>query len=226
MVCCLTAPSHYLNQCWLISKVLWSSSVRAISQEMPQSSITKICLKITCLQFHSNFPGANELKYYTSWCSTATWRSLSCQLMSCLPELSPQQLWNWACEIDGPGEARINHHRISYWLGVKKEPGLALIRCQAMTRTSDDQYLWHKIIRTFIQSVTLDPLSRSVSTEPAPSASPVTRRSRTPDVPDPTIVLRTDSGISVDNVPNPGKPKFLSMCFFMFLYRWFSARKT
>ena len=27
MVCCLTAPSHYLNQCWLIiSKVLWHSS--------------------------------------------------------------------------------------------------------------------------------------------------------------------------------------------------------
>ena len=36
--------------------------IRAISQEMPQPSITKICLKITCLKFHSNFPGANELK--------------------------------------------------------------------------------------------------------------------------------------------------------------------
>ena len=27
MACCLTAPSHYLNQCWpIISKVLWHSS--------------------------------------------------------------------------------------------------------------------------------------------------------------------------------------------------------
>ena len=27
MACCLTAPSHYMNQCWLIiSKVLWHSS--------------------------------------------------------------------------------------------------------------------------------------------------------------------------------------------------------
>ena len=26
-----------------------------------QPSITQICLKITCLKFHSNFPGANEL---------------------------------------------------------------------------------------------------------------------------------------------------------------------
>ena len=34
---------------------------RTISQEMPQPSITKICLKITCLKFHENFPGANEL---------------------------------------------------------------------------------------------------------------------------------------------------------------------
>ena len=34
---------------------------RAISQEMPQPSITKISLKITYLKFHSNFPGVNEL---------------------------------------------------------------------------------------------------------------------------------------------------------------------
>ena len=35
--------------------------IRPISQEMPQPPITKICLKITCLKLHSNFPGANEL---------------------------------------------------------------------------------------------------------------------------------------------------------------------
>ena len=35
--------------------------IRAISQEMPQPSVTKIRLKITYLKFHSNFPGANEL---------------------------------------------------------------------------------------------------------------------------------------------------------------------
>ena len=34
---------------------------REISQEMPQPSIAKICLKITYLNFHSNFPGVNEL---------------------------------------------------------------------------------------------------------------------------------------------------------------------
>ena len=33
----------------------------AISQEMPQPSITKIRLKITYLKFYWNSPGANEL---------------------------------------------------------------------------------------------------------------------------------------------------------------------
>ena len=47
----------------------WSSvkssdiHIREISQEMPQPSITKICLKITCLKFHANHPGSSELSY-------------------------------------------------------------------------------------------------------------------------------------------------------------------
>ena len=66
MACCLTAPSHYLNHCWLIiSKVQWHS----ISQEMPQPLITEICAKITCLKCHSNFPGSNELtRCGVVWC--------------------------------------------------------------------------------------------------------------------------------------------------------------
>ena len=48
------------------TNVDWSSvdssdiHIRAISQEMPQPPITKICLKITYLKFRSNVPGANE----------------------------------------------------------------------------------------------------------------------------------------------------------------------
>ena len=66
---------HWLMQ-WLVAwrhqaitwtNVDWSSvkstdiHIRAISQEMPQPPITKIYLKITCLKFHANFPGADEL---------------------------------------------------------------------------------------------------------------------------------------------------------------------
>ena len=65
IIWCLTAPSHYLNQCWLIIsevQVTFIIHIRAISQKMPQPSITKIWLKITYLNFHSNLPGANELR--------------------------------------------------------------------------------------------------------------------------------------------------------------------
>ena len=69
---------HWLRYClvaWRHQAITWTnvdlSSVRscgfhemAISQEMPQSSITKICLKITCQKFHTNFPGVNELIPY------------------------------------------------------------------------------------------------------------------------------------------------------------------
>ena len=56
-----------LGQYWL--SVDWSSvkssdiHIMAISQEMPQPSITKICLNITYLKCHSNFPGANEIMH-------------------------------------------------------------------------------------------------------------------------------------------------------------------
>ena len=55
---CLTSSSHYMKQCWLIISEI---HIRAILQEMPQPSIPKICLKITYVEFHSNFPDANEL---------------------------------------------------------------------------------------------------------------------------------------------------------------------
>ena len=51
IACCLTAPSHYLNQCWLIiSKVLWHSSEdNIIDMKIP---ISKARLKITFLKSH------------------------------------------------------------------------------------------------------------------------------------------------------------------------------
>ena len=40
--------------------------IRAISQDMPQPSITEIPWKITYLKFHLHFPGTNELNVLTS----------------------------------------------------------------------------------------------------------------------------------------------------------------
>ena len=56
MACCPMAPSHYLNQCWLIiSKVKWHSSKDEFTR------VTWNYLEIKDLKFHSNFPRANEL---------------------------------------------------------------------------------------------------------------------------------------------------------------------
>ena len=62
MACCLTAPSHYLNQCWLIiSKVFWHSS-EDIIKRFEDTLSNKARLKITFLKSHKDLPGANELK--------------------------------------------------------------------------------------------------------------------------------------------------------------------
>ena len=56
MACCLTAPSHYLNQCWLIiSEVQWQFHKRCLGHQSLKS------LWKQHLKFHSNFPGANDL---------------------------------------------------------------------------------------------------------------------------------------------------------------------
>ena len=67
----------WLHQAITWTNVDWSSvkssdiHIRAISQEMPQPSITIICLKITCLKFHSDFPGASEL--ISLWWNDVIW---------------------------------------------------------------------------------------------------------------------------------------------------------
>ena len=68
MACCLTAPSHYLNQCWLIiSMVQWHLSESDFTRDA-QPSITKISMKITCLCFNSSPPSAT---YMHQWIGSA-----------------------------------------------------------------------------------------------------------------------------------------------------------
>ena len=57
MACCLTAPSHYLNQCWLIiSKGEWHSSKGNFT-----AGISAINHCNWLEKFHQNLPGHNEL---------------------------------------------------------------------------------------------------------------------------------------------------------------------
>ena len=46
MACCLPAPSHYMNQCWLIIKGNHGIHLRAISQEVLMNQIHNMCLEI------------------------------------------------------------------------------------------------------------------------------------------------------------------------------------
>ena len=64
MGCCWRHPAITWTNVDLSSVKFSDIHIRAISQEMPRPSITKICLKITCLKLHSNFPGTKEL---TEW---------------------------------------------------------------------------------------------------------------------------------------------------------------
>ena len=58
MACCQTAPSHYLNQCWLIiSEVLWHSPKGKFTGKI---LILDISLIITNLRLQLHLPGANE----------------------------------------------------------------------------------------------------------------------------------------------------------------------
>ena len=56
MACCLTAPSHYLNQYWHpVNKVMWHS-LRAISQQVPKLLFCVMNLKIILFKTTSTFP--------------------------------------------------------------------------------------------------------------------------------------------------------------------------
>ena len=66
MACCLTTPSHYLNQCRLImNEDLWQSPDGNFTRGT-QAIYWGYHLEIACPKFHSNLQGANELKLLSS----------------------------------------------------------------------------------------------------------------------------------------------------------------
>ena len=69
--------------------------LRTISQEIPQPSITEEYLNINSLKFHSNAPGANELKNYTIK-GTVYWQyNISTSFLNILKKMiAPYTDWN------------------------------------------------------------------------------------------------------------------------------------
>ena len=65
MACRLTAPNHYLNQCWLIiCNVPWLSSQGIIGRS--EDTTSKPRLKIIFLKSYPDLPGTNALNHYVS----------------------------------------------------------------------------------------------------------------------------------------------------------------
>ena len=63
MARCLTAPSHYLNRCWLIvSKVLWHLS-EGVMLRISADTISKSRSKIASLKSYLDLPGDIELTW-------------------------------------------------------------------------------------------------------------------------------------------------------------------
>ena len=58
MACCLTAPSHYLNQCWLVIKdVLWLAPESNFTRRaIKYSQIHNMCSEITFLKLLPHIP--------------------------------------------------------------------------------------------------------------------------------------------------------------------------
>ena len=63
MVCCLSAPNHNLNQCWLVIKdVLWHSWESNFTRSAYELNLLNMCSEITLLKSIPHLPGANELR--------------------------------------------------------------------------------------------------------------------------------------------------------------------
>ena len=80
MACCLMAPSHYLNQCWLlINEVLWHSSE---SNSTANAKVTSLCdefedytFKISATSTSGQWVNTYFLKFYHErWtCGSVSW---------------------------------------------------------------------------------------------------------------------------------------------------------
>ena len=100
MASCLMAPSHYLNQCWLIiNKVPWHNwhSHENGFTKVFKIAISKMSLKITLSKLLPHFPGVNGLtnnlsdwkdcsSHLVSWCSGAVMRLYSVQYIQNFPK--------------------------------------------------------------------------------------------------------------------------------------------
>ena len=104
VVCCLMAPSHYLNQCWLIVRKAQCHSLEGNSmRDTHQPSNTKIAWK-----FQLILSGANELNMVQIECSNCS-NLIDCGRMGNWPQFGARS-HGWPCHhaLVGP-KASLKH---------------------------------------------------------------------------------------------------------------------
>ena len=68
MACCLTAPSHYLNQCWLIiSKSHWHLGDRHFTKDTSVTNLLKLAWKLLIYNFLQISQGPMSLAIHVVW---------------------------------------------------------------------------------------------------------------------------------------------------------------
>ena len=114
MACCLTAPSHCLNQYSFISKAQWHPSEGNFKRNTSAINNYK-SLKITHLWFQSNLTGANELIGYL-W--------------------NEAQVFNFKCFIILTHWGRVTHICVGKLTIIGSDNGLSPVRRQAIIWTN------------------------------------------------------------------------------------------
>ena len=83
MACCLTHQAITWTNVDLSWVRVYDNHLTAISPEISQASIDDISFKIAYLKFHSNLPGANELRTCFSFDLSLIAACMTCLLMLC-----------------------------------------------------------------------------------------------------------------------------------------------
>ena len=103
MACCLKAPSHYLNQCWLIiTKVQWCSSEGNFARDITAISYLNWLEKFFFLRVYRNLPRANELN---SWALSVKLLSGECHRTITAPSHYLRQCWPRSTSALGHNES-------------------------------------------------------------------------------------------------------------------------
>ena len=123
------APSHYLNQCWLI-EVLWHLHEVNFRKNNWYIYDIKMCLKISYIKLHPNLSGAKEL--IRNWISSApsfSVRNLRLWSFLCCVHLTNNltQLPDWPVKLDV----------LPLICQIAKALGLTSIRHRSDTKVSD-----------------------------------------------------------------------------------------